>query len=114
MKQHPHIGMARDLSAARDRGQRDDQRAGDGSEFNEYAVEGKRRSEQPGRHGLASTLVSAGLREVDRAGLPAWLETSSESNVRFYRTHGFATTNHYGDAAGASLWTMTRPAISPL
>jgi ribosomal protein S18 acetylase RimI-like enzyme len=39
--------------------------------------------------GLGRTLVQFGLAQADRAGLPAFLETAAERNVRFYESLGF-------------------------
>ena len=39
--------------------------------------------------GLASAVIGPVLDICDREGLPAYLESSKESNVEFYRRHGF-------------------------
>ncbi|SEF78773.1 Acetyltransferase (GNAT) family protein [Thermomonospora echinospora] len=39
--------------------------------------------------GLGGAVVRPGLEEAERAGVPAYLETSAERNVRFYERLGF-------------------------
>jgi ribosomal protein S18 acetylase RimI-like enzyme len=39
--------------------------------------------------GIGSRLLKAGLDQLDSAGRPAFLETSTERNVALYRRHGF-------------------------
>ncbi|MFB7591895.1 GNAT family N-acetyltransferase [Streptomyces sp. NPDC056169] len=39
--------------------------------------------------GLGSAVLMPGIQEAERAGCPAFLETSSEANVRFYERLGF-------------------------
>ncbi|MBH1936066.1 GNAT family N-acetyltransferase [Streptomyces sp. AV19] len=48
----------------------------------------------PGRQGqgLGRAVLEPGLETAARAGYPAFLETSTESNVRFYERLGFAVT----------------------
>jgi len=63
------------------------------------------------RHGkgLGAALLVAGLRRVDESGLPVWLETSAEPNVRLYRRLGFAVVDVVdlpGD--GPRTWLMLR------
>ncbi|MFI0990239.1 GNAT family N-acetyltransferase [Streptomyces exfoliatus] len=42
--------------------------------------------------GLGSVVLIPGIQEAERAGYPAFLETSSEANVRFYERLGFKVT----------------------
>ena len=42
--------------------------------------------------GLGSAVLIPGIQEAERAGYPAFLETSSEANVRFYERLGFKVT----------------------
>ncbi|KAA9378579.1 GNAT family N-acetyltransferase [Microbispora cellulosiformans] len=42
--------------------------------------------------GLGGAVLLPGLEEAERAGYPAFLETSSERNVAFYERHGFRVT----------------------
>jgi ribosomal protein S18 acetylase RimI-like enzyme len=59
--------------------------------------------------GLGSALLRAGLRPIDRAGTPTYLETASERNLAFYRRHGFVVT---GEArlpfGGPTVWFLWR------
>ncbi|WP_104992175.1 GNAT family N-acetyltransferase [Deinococcus sp. NW-56] len=62
-------------------------------------------------HGLGRAVLRAGLEAADHAGLPAYLETSSERNVRFYESLGFRVTAEVllpGD--GPLTWSMGRSA----
>ncbi|EME50692.1 N-acetyltransferase GCN5 [Rhodococcus ruber BKS 20-38] len=59
--------------------------------------------------GLGGAVLAPGLREAREAGVPAYLETSSERNVAFYRRLGFdvvGTVDLPGD--GPRTWTMIR------
>lgn len=42
--------------------------------------------------GLGSAVLIPGIQEAERAGCPAFLETSSEANLRFYERLGFKVT----------------------
>lgn len=41
-------------------------------------------------HGLGGDLMSRTHDELDRAGVPAYLEATNQNNVRLYRRHGYA------------------------
>jgi ribosomal protein S18 acetylase RimI-like enzyme len=41
-------------------------------------------------HGLGSKLMKRTHDELDRAGVPAYLEATNQNNVRLYRRHGYA------------------------
>ncbi|MGW7412005.1 GNAT family N-acetyltransferase [Streptomyces sp. NPDC054863] len=59
--------------------------------------------------GLGSAVLSPGVQEAERTGHPAFLETSSEANVRFYERLGFKVTADVqlpGD--GPRTWCMRR------
>lgn len=59
--------------------------------------------------GLASALVAPVLERCDRHGVPAYLESSKESNVPFYERFGFRVQRELPLGPGApSLWTMWR------
>lgn len=65
------------------------------------------------RRGLGSALLRPVLARLDESGMPAYLESSSEENVRFYEGHGFAvlsTTRVASD--GPTLWPMWREPVS--
>ena len=46
-------------------------------------------------HGIGSRLLKSKLDQLDAAGRPAFLETSSDRNVALYRRHGFEVTANY-------------------
>lgn len=48
--------------------------------------------------GMGSRLLKAGLDQLDAAGRPAYLETSTERNVSLYRRHGFEIVADYKPA----------------
>lgn len=63
------------------------------------------------RRGYARDAITAGLYDVDRSGLPAWLETDTEANFALYRSLGFTTTGKITRPAnGPTAWAMQRPA----
>jgi ribosomal protein S18 acetylase RimI-like enzyme len=63
--------------------------------------------------GLGSALLRPVLARLDEAGMPAYLESSSEKNVRFYQGHGFAVRgNTRVGTSGPELWLMWREALS--
>jgi GNAT superfamily N-acetyltransferase len=60
-------------------------------------------------HGIGSALLRPVLERCDREGIPAYLESSKESNIPFYGRHGFAVTGEIGAASGGpTLWAMWR------
>jgi GNAT superfamily N-acetyltransferase len=59
--------------------------------------------------GLGGKLLAAVLGRLDATGVPAYLETSTEANVAWYRHHGFDVQHEVRPApAGPPLWTMWR------
>ncbi|KUL37319.1 puromycin N-acetyltransferase [Streptomyces sp. NRRL F-4489] len=59
--------------------------------------------------GLGAAVIRPGLRAAEQAGVPAFLETSDEGNVRFYERLGFAVTAAYPlPGGGPRTWAMTR------
>lgn len=58
--------------------------------------------------GLGSAVLRAGLTEADRAGLPAFLETAEERNVRLYQRLGFQVTAEVDLPDGPRTWCMRR------
>ncbi|WP_016910568.1 GNAT family N-acetyltransferase [Streptomyces xiaopingdaonensis] len=59
--------------------------------------------------GLGSAVLAPGLEAADRAGDAAFLETSSEANLRFYGRLGFAVTAEVELPEGGPLtWCMRR------
>ena len=62
---------------------------------------------QQGR-GVGSALLARSLARSDAAGLPAYLESSKEKNLSFYRRHGFEVVAHIRIPNGPELWPMLR------
>ena len=59
--------------------------------------------------GLGGKLLAAVLGRLDETGVPAYLETSTEGNVAWYRHHGFEVQHEIQPApAGPPVWTMWR------
>lgn len=61
------------------------------------------------RRGLAQSVIEPVLASADANGLGAFLETSAESNVAFYRRLGFEVIGHRViDGGGPDVWAMLR------
>lgn len=61
------------------------------------------------RRGLAQSVIEPVLASADANGLAAFLETSAESNVAFYRRLGFDVIGHRViDGGGPDVWAMLR------
>jgi GNAT superfamily N-acetyltransferase len=58
--------------------------------------------------GLGSALLSQMLRRIDGEGLPAYLESSNERNLRLYGRHGFRVTDPVAIPGGPTVWPMWR------
>ena len=59
--------------------------------------------------GVGSALLRSVLAGVDDEGLPAYLESSKESNLAFYGQHGFEVTGEiHTPRGGPTLWLMWR------
>lgn len=59
--------------------------------------------------GLGTRLVREGLRRADDDGTPAYLETETEGNVRFYEGLGFTVLEHdHAPGVGVPIWLMAR------
>jgi GNAT superfamily N-acetyltransferase len=58
--------------------------------------------------GLGSALLDPMLRRCDQEGVGAYLETSTERNVRFYSRHGFRVTDEVPLPKGPPMWLMWR------
>jgi ribosomal protein S18 acetylase RimI-like enzyme len=59
--------------------------------------------------GIGSAMMGPVLQRCDSEGLPAYLESSKESNVAFYGRHGFEVTREAQPMAdGPRLWLMWR------
>jgi ribosomal protein S18 acetylase RimI-like enzyme len=72
------------------------------------AVLGTDPSEQ-GR-GIGSALMAPVIEQCDAEGLPAYLESSKESNVAFYGRHRFEVTKPFAIKGGPTMYFMWRPA----
>ncbi|HIV79135.1 MAG TPA: GNAT family N-acetyltransferase [Candidatus Sphingomonas excrementigallinarum] len=61
--------------------------------------------------GLGGASIRAGLARCDADGVPAYLETATESNVGLYARLGFALTGEWSvPKGGPRFWSMIRPA----
>ena len=64
--------------------------------------------------GLGSAVLRPVLDICDREGVPAYLESSRESNISFYRRHGFEVTDEVSVPDGSvRLWLMWREPLGP-
>ncbi len=65
---------------------------------------------EPARQGggIGAALLTPVLAQADASGLPCYLETQLERNVRFYEKCGFAVTS-VGEPHDLRVWTMRRP-----
>jgi len=59
------------------------------------------------RRGVGGALLTRWLAEVDRDGMPAYLETDNEENIRFYERAGFSLEGETS-ILGVRAWRMTR------
>lgn len=63
--------------------------------------------------GLGRALLEPALARADRDGLPAYLETSNERNLPFYRRFGFEVREVVETPGGGPpIWTMLRPPVA--
>ena len=58
--------------------------------------------------GLGSALLKPVLDRCDAEGVPAYLESSKESNIPFYNRHGFEVTATLHMPKGPPIWPMWR------
>ncbi len=58
--------------------------------------------------GLGSAVMQPVLDRCDRTGVPAYLESSKESNLPFYQKHGFEVVDELKIPGGPSMWPMVR------
>ncbi len=60
--------------------------------------------------GFGGAAIRAGLARSDADGVPAYLETATESNLAVYRALGFRVTGEWRVRSGPLCWSMLRPA----
>ena len=60
------------------------------------------------RKGVGSAVMKPVLDRCDEQGIPAYLESSKEVNVPYYRRHGFEVTSEVSPPNGPTLWLMWR------
>jgi ribosomal protein S18 acetylase RimI-like enzyme len=58
--------------------------------------------------GIGSAMLQPVLDRCDADGIPAYLESSKERNLAFYRRHGFEVSGELSVADGPRLWLMWR------
>jgi ribosomal protein S18 acetylase RimI-like enzyme len=63
--------------------------------------------------GVGSAVLQPILSKCDAEGIPAYLESSKESNIAFYNRHGFEVTGEVKTKDGPTLWPMWREPRPP-
>ena len=63
--------------------------------------------------GVGSALIEPILTKCDAEGIPAYLESSKESNIPFYNRHGFEVTGEVRAKDGPLIWPMWREPRPP-
>jgi ribosomal protein S18 acetylase RimI-like enzyme len=63
--------------------------------------------------GVGSALMAPVLTKCDADGIPAYLESSKESNIPFYRRYGFEVKGEVNVKNGPTLWPMWRDPQPP-
>ena len=58
--------------------------------------------------GVGTRLMTPMLARCDREAMPAYLESSNEKNLSFYRRHGFEEIDAYDTPVGPRVWLMWR------
>jgi GNAT superfamily N-acetyltransferase len=62
--------------------------------------------------GIGTLLMSHGHEIADRQALPCYLETFTESNVRYYERRGYAVIGTYPVGDGVPVYALVRPPSS--
>ncbi len=60
--------------------------------------------------GIGTLLLEHGHRRADELGLPCYLETFAEKNVRYYEGRGYRVAGEFTIGEGTRGWGMLRPA----
>lgn len=63
--------------------------------------------------GVGSALIRPVLQKCDAEGVPAYLESSKESNIPFYERHRFKVTSEINIKNGPNIWPMWRDPQPP-
>jgi ribosomal protein S18 acetylase RimI-like enzyme len=63
--------------------------------------------------GIGAALMAPVLERCDQDGLGAYLESSKEANISFYRRHGFEVVGEVDFPGGPRLWPMWRDPRPP-
>lgn len=63
--------------------------------------------------GVGSAMLKPVLDTCDAEGIPAYLESSKESNIAFYKRHGFEVTDEVTAKNGPTMWPMWREPQPP-
>ena len=63
--------------------------------------------------GLGSKLIDHGHRRADELGLPCYLETFTEKNVRYYERRGYRVIGEYVVGEGVPVYGLARPPGGP-
>lgn len=63
--------------------------------------------------GIGSALMAPVLNRCDTEGLGAYLESSKESNIPYYRRHGFEVVGEVTFPTGPAIWPMWREPQPP-
>jgi ribosomal protein S18 acetylase RimI-like enzyme len=63
--------------------------------------------------GFGGVVMRPGLAKADAAGMPAYLESSKDTNIPIYQSFGFEVTGEINLPGGPTLWPMWRKAREP-
>lgn len=63
--------------------------------------------------GVGRALLADLHADAERIGVPTFLETGSEENVRFYERLGYEVLGEIDMPSGSRMWRMERPSVRP-